>query len=102
MQGFWPGFPARSGEAAYDYVDFWFLNGKEAGPLTYQPEAEEHQPASGAASASVTQLRWRCKMCSDFLGAGMKVADITSRNGFTNVEKIWEDDFLLEIAILWF
>lgn len=34
-------------EAAYDYVDFWFENGKASGPLTYQ---------------------WRCKMCSDFLG----------------------------------
>ena len=28
-------------------MDFWFENGKGAGPLTYQ---------------------WRCKMCSDFLG----------------------------------
>ncbi|CAE7601478.1 PAP22 [Symbiodinium pilosum] len=34
-------------EAAMDYVDFWFLNGAEAGPLTYQ---------------------WRCKMCADFIG----------------------------------
>jgi len=34
-------------EASMQYKDFWFANGSEAGPLTYQ---------------------WRCKMCSDFLG----------------------------------
>mmetsp|Transcript_18580 Transcript_18580/g.34867 ORF Transcript_18580/g.34867 Transcript_18580/m.34867 type:complete len:494 (+) Transcript_18580:48-1529(+) len=34
-------------EATMDYVDFWFKNGSEVGPLTYQ---------------------WRCKMCMDFIG----------------------------------
>ncbi|CAJ1340193.1 unnamed protein product [Effrenium voratum] len=34
-------------EVSKDYVDFWFENGQELGPLTYQ---------------------WRCKMCADFIG----------------------------------
>ena len=63
--------PVRSGEVADDYVDFWFYNGKEAGPLTDQPEAEAEQPGRGPASKKeVAKLRWRCNMCSDFLGVG--------------------------------
>mmetsp|Transcript_37381 Transcript_37381/g.87715 ORF Transcript_37381/g.87715 Transcript_37381/m.87715 type:complete len:494 (-) Transcript_37381:73-1554(-) len=34
-------------EVSLDYVDYWFLNGLDSGPLTYQ---------------------WRCKMCADFIG----------------------------------
>ena len=27
------------GEVSLDYVDYWFLNGLDSGPLTYQPGA---------------------------------------------------------------
>eukprot|EP00439_Symbiodinium_sp_Y106_P068867 s2465_g11.t1 len=42
-----PGAFDRPREVSLDYVDYWFLNGLDSGPLTYQ---------------------WRCKMCADFIG----------------------------------
>eukprot|EP00913_Durusdinium_trenchii_P029487 g27640.t1 len=72
-------------EAAYDYVDFWFENGKESGPLTYQ---------------------WRCKMCSDFIGyqADVVVMDCwpkgapERRKEITDARKHEWDGWVLVIA----
>ena len=55
-----------------DYVDFWFLNGAEAGPLTYQFGAKPAEPSPDQACLEKKVLpRWRCKMCVDFLGRGL-------------------------------
>mmetsp|Transcript_31745 Transcript_31745/g.68277 ORF Transcript_31745/g.68277 Transcript_31745/m.68277 type:complete len:507 (+) Transcript_31745:102-1622(+) len=72
-------------EVADDYVDFWFYNGKEAGPLTYQ---------------------WRCKMCSDFLGYQSDVVVMDCwpnglperRNAITEERKHEWDGWVLIIA----